>query len=174
MQQVRILAERGLAALVAGDGDLVLFCEFDQLRAAGQVPFAPRADHLDVRLQAVVAELEANLIIALAGGAVCDSVRAQFLRNLDLSLGDQRPRNGGAQQVGAFIDRVGAEHREDVVADELLPQVLDIDMFDAEQFGLGARRFQLLALTQVRRKGDDLAFIGGLQPFQDDRCIQPA
>src|SRR6185437_15785712 len=47
-------------------------------------------------------------------------IGAEFLRDLDLLLGDERPRDGGAQQIDAFIERVGAKHREDVIADEFL------------------------------------------------------
>jgi hypothetical protein len=54
----------------------VLLGEFDQRGAAGQVPFAPRRDHLDVGLERVIAELEAHLIVALAGRAVADGIGA--------------------------------------------------------------------------------------------------
>src|SRR3546814_13326449 len=42
--------------------------------------------------------------------------------DLDLPLGDQRPGDRGAEQVGALVDGVGAEHREHEVAHELLAQ----------------------------------------------------
>ena len=48
----------------------------EQLGARGEIPLAPRRDHLDVGLQRVVAELEAHLVVALAGGAVGDGVGA--------------------------------------------------------------------------------------------------
>ena len=38
--------------------------------AGNQIPFAPRGDNLDVRLQGIKAQFEAYLIIALAGGSV--------------------------------------------------------------------------------------------------------
>ncbi len=76
----------------------------------------------------VVAELEAHLVVALAGGAVADGVGARLAGDVDLLLGDQRPRDRGAEQVDALVQRVGAEHREHVVADELLAQVLDEDV----------------------------------------------
>ena len=55
--------------------------------------------------------------------------------------------------------RVGAEHREDEVAHELLAQVLDEDVLglDAEHLGLVARRLELLALAEVGGEGHDLA-----------------
>ncbi len=70
VQQVGVDAERRLAALVLGDRDLVLLGEVEQRLAALEVPFAPGRDDLDVGLQRVVAELEADLVVALAGGAV--------------------------------------------------------------------------------------------------------
>jgi hypothetical protein len=51
-----------------------------------------------------------------------------FARDLDLALGDQRPRDRGAEQIEALIERVGAEHREDEVAHEFLAQVVDEDV----------------------------------------------
>ncbi len=103
-------------------------------------------------------------------------VGADFGGDLDLLLGDQRPRDRGAEQVLPLVERVGAEHREHVVADELLAQVLDEDVagLDAEQQRLLARGRELLALAEVGGEGDDLAAIGGLQPLQDDRGVEPA
>jgi hypothetical protein len=107
---------------------------------------------------------------------VGDGVGADLAGDVDLGLGDQRPRDRGAQQVLALIDCVGAEHREDVVAHELLAQVHDEDVLglDAKQQRLVARRPQLLALAQVGGEGHHLAAVLGLQPFQDDRGVEAA
>ena len=128
------------------------------------VPLAPRRDDLDVGLQRVVAELEAHLVVALAGGAVAHGVGADLSGDLDLLLGDQRPRDRGAEQIQALIERVGAEHREHVIADEFLAQVLDEDVLrlDAEHQRLLARRLQLLALAEIGGEGDDLAAVGSV------------
>jgi hypothetical protein len=82
-----------------------------------------------------------------------------FIDDLDQALGDQRTGDGGAQQVLAFVDGIGAEHREDEVADELFAQIVDVDVLrlDASLQRLGARRLQLLTLAEVGRKGDDFA-----------------
>ena len=103
-------------------------------------------------------------------------IGAGLFGDLDLLLRDQRPRDGGAEQIDAFIERVGAEHREDVIADEFLAQILDEDVLrlDAEQLRLLARGLELLALAEIGGEGDDLRAIFGLQPFQDDRRVQPA
>ncbi len=176
VEQVRVHRERALAALVLGDRDLVLLGEGDQLLAGAQVPFAPGGDDRDVGLEGVVAELEPDLIVPLAGGAVADGIRADALGDLDLLLGDERPGDGGAEQVDALVDRVRPEHREHVIADELLAEVLDVDVLrlDAEQFRLAAGGFQLLALAEIGGERHHLAAIGGLQPLQDDGGVEAA
>ena len=57
-----------------------------------------------------------------------DGIGADLLGDLDLLLGDQRPGDGGAQQIDALIDGIGAEHGEDVIADEFLAHILDEDV----------------------------------------------
>ncbi len=144
--------------------------------AAGQVPLAPGGDDLDVGIERVVAELEAHLVVALAGGAVGDGVGADLAGDLDLALRDQRPGDRGAEQVDPLVERVGAEHRHHEVLHEDLAQVLDEDVLrlDAEHLGLAARRLQLLALAEVGGEGDDLRRVLVLQPLQDDRGVEPA
>ena len=115
-------------ALLEVDGDAVLVGVREQLLARQQVPFAPRRDDADVRLERVRAELEADLVVALAGGAVRDRVGAGLRRDLDEPLGDQRARDRRAEQVLALVDGIGAEHRKHEVADEFLAQVLDVDV----------------------------------------------
>ena len=124
----------------------------------------------------VIAELEADLVVALAGRAVADRVGADQLGDLDLALGDQRPRDRGAEQVQPLVQRVGAHHREHVVADEFLAQVVDEDVLglDAHQLRLGARRLEFLALAEIGGEGDDLAIVGLLQPFEDDAGVEAA
>src|SRR5262249_48976067 len=131
-------------------------------------------DHLDVRIEGVVGELEAHLVVTLAGGAVRHGVGTGLGGDLDLPLGDERPRDRGAQQILTLIEGVGAEHREDEVAHELLAQVLDEDLLDAEHLCLPARRLELLALAEVGGEGDDLAAVGLLQPLQDDGGVEAA
>jgi hypothetical protein len=141
-----------------------------------RVPFAPRRHHLDRRVQRIGGELEADLVVALAGRAVGDGVGAGGGGDLDEALGDQRPRDGGAEEVLPLVDGVGAEHRKDEVADELLAQVFDEDVLGlhAEELGLAARRLELFALAEVGGEGDDLAAVFGLEPFEDDRGVEPA
>jgi hypothetical protein len=99
VQQVGVDRERRLAALVLGDRDLVLLGEGDQLLARAQIPFAPGRDDIDVGLQRIGGQLEADLVVALAGGAMRDRVGADLLGDLDQLLGDQRAGDRGAQQI---------------------------------------------------------------------------
>ena len=144
----------------------------DQVRTRIEVPFAPRRDHADVGIERVVGKLEADLVVALAGGAVGHRVGAGQFSDLDLALGDQGPGDRGAEQVYALVERVGAEHRIHVIADEDLAQVLDEDLGRAQLLGLGPRRLDLLALADVGGKGDDRAAVALGEPLQNDRGIE--
>src|SRR4051812_16370197 len=97
MQQVRVDRERRFAALVLGDRDLVLLGEIEQRLAALEFPLPPRGNDLDVGLKRIIAELEAHLVVALAGGAVTDRIRTDLPRDLNLALGDQGPRDRRAE-----------------------------------------------------------------------------
>ena len=125
MQKIGIDREGRLAALVLGDLDLVLFGEIDEVGAALELPFAPGRDDLDVGIERIGGEFEAHLVIALAGGAMGDGIGAGLGGDLDQPLGDQGPRDRSAEQIDAFIEGIGAEHREDEIADEFLAHVLD-------------------------------------------------
>ena len=176
VQKVRIDRERCLAALILGDGDLVGLGEFQQLGARGQIPEPPRRDDLDLGVERIGRQLEAHLIIALAGCAMADGIGAGHRCNLDQPLGDQGPRDRGAEQIQPLVKRIGAEHRENEIAHEFLAQIFDEDvrLRDTQHLGLGAGGFQLFALTQIGGEGHDLATIFGLQPFQDDRGVEAA
>ncbi len=45
---------------------------------------------------------------------------------------------------------------------------------DAEQQRFLPGWFELFALTEIGCKGNDLASVGGLQPFQNNRGVEPA
>src|SRR6516164_3881266 len=174
MQKVGVDRERRLAAFVLCHGDLVLLGELDQVAARLKLPFPPRRDHFDVGVERIVGELEAHLVVTLAGGAMGHRVGAGLMRNLDLALGYERPRDRGAEQVHAFVERIGAERGKHEIAHELLAQILDENLLHAHHLGLLARRPELLALAEIGSKGHNLAAVGLLQPFQDDRGIEPA
>ena len=174
VQKVGVDRIRRFTALAARDRDLTRARVLDQLAARIEVPFPPRGDHLDLGIERVGAELEPDLVVALARRAMGHGIGADLMGNLDQPLGDQRARDRGAEQVGAFIQRIGAKHRKDVVAHEFLAQVLDEDLRGAHELGLGARRLELLALAQIGGEGHHGAAVPVLQPTQDHGRVEPA
>ena len=97
-----------------------------QCGSAVHVPLAPGGDDLDRRVEVVISDFEAYLVVAFAGGAVGDGVGAFLGGDLHLGLGNQRPGDRGAEEITTLVDGVGAEHRENEVAGELLAQVEDV------------------------------------------------
>src|SRR6266850_1535990 len=54
--------------------------------ARGQIPLAPGCNDLDVGSERIIAELEADLVVTLAGGAVSDGIGTNLAGDLDLAL----------------------------------------------------------------------------------------
>ena len=127
-----------------------------------------------MRRERRVGQLEADLVVALARRAVGESVGPLHGRDLDLRASDQRPRDRGAEEVGALVDRVRAQHREDEVPHELLAQVQDVDGRGAGAERLLADRQELLALAEVGAEGDHRAAVVLDQPPEDHRGVEPA
>ena len=146
MQEVGIHGERRLSALGGRDLNAIGLSVGEELGAGQEVPFAPGGNDLDVRLEGVVAELEADLVIALPGGTVGHGIGAGLQGNLDLPLGDEGPGNGGSQKVDALIQGIGAEHGEHKVLHELLTEVINVDLLHTAGLGLPAGRLELLTL----------------------------
>src|SRR5579862_5893132 len=161
-----------------GDGDVVLLRERDHLRAARELAaeplLPPRRDDLQFRRQRRRRQFEANLVVALARGAVGHRVRLFLAGYLDHPLGDERAGDAGAEVILVLVKSVRLEHREDEVPGELLPQILDVTPRRAGVERLRFEAVEFLLLAHVRAKGDDLGGIRILQPAQEDGSIQPA
>ncbi len=181
LQQAALVAQVPQVAVAAvdrllggGDGHIVLGGVVQGVLAAADGPLAPRGDDAQPRVERHDGQLEAHLVVALAGAAVRDGVSALQLGDLDHALGDQRPGDAGAQQVLALVDRAGLHHGVEVVGDELLAQVFDVDLAGAGGEGLLLQAAQFLALAQVGREADHLAAVVVAQPGHDNGGIQPA
>jgi len=140
----------------------------------GDFPLAPRRDDGQLRPEGLGGKLEAHLVIALARAAVGQGVRADFLGEFHLPLGQQRARKRSAQQIFMLVDRAGAERRPDVAGNKFLAQVFDVRGAGPGGQGFFARGFEVFALAQVADHGDHLAAIRLLQPGNDDGGIQPS
>ena len=64
----------------------------DQIRSSLEFPFSPRGKDLNVRLQRIISQLKADLIVPFAGGAMRDGIGAFLACDLDLAFGNHRPR----------------------------------------------------------------------------------
>ena len=155
-------------------GDVVARRELEERGPRAELPLPPGRDHPEVGRERRVGQLEADLVVALAGRAVGHGVGALPGRDLDLSAGDQRAGDRRAEQVRALVDRVGPQHREDEVPHELLPEVHDVDGRRAGAQRLLADRQQLLALAEVGAERDHLAAVALDQPAEDHRGVEPA
>ncbi len=144
-----------------------------QCGAAFQVPLAPGRDDLDGRVEVIVGQLKAHLVVALTGGPMGNRVGALQLGDLHQALGDQRAREGGTQQVLALVDGAGTHRREDEILEELLAQVLDVGVDRPADPGLLGQTVEFLLLTQIRRERDDLAAVLLNQPRDNTGRIEP-
>jgi hypothetical protein len=66
-------------------------------------------------------QFEADLVVALAGRAVRNCIRADFVRHVHQMFGDQGARHRRAEQVLALVHRSGTQQREKVIGWRILP-----------------------------------------------------
>jgi hypothetical protein len=92
-----------------------------------------------MRRQRLVGQLEAHLVVALAGAAVRQRVAAVRQRHFHLLLRQQRPRDGSAQQILVLVDAARAHQLPQVLADELLAHVFDVDFRGARLAAFSSR-----------------------------------
>ena len=173
MQHVAIHA----VGLGGGDGgrDALVFQILDHVDPTLESKLfghAPRGDDLDVGLEGVGGEFEADLVVALAGGAVADGIRTLGDGDVDHALGDERPGDGGAEQVGALVDGVGLHHREDIVLGELLLDIVDIAFGCAVLERLFLQPVEFIPLPEIRTVADDFRIVFFLEPGQQHGGVE--
>src|SRR5712691_1806452 len=133
----------------------------DEVFAALEFPFAPRRDDLQLGGERGVGQLEADLVVALAGAAVGDRVGAESLRDGDLVRCGERPCHRRPEQIRAGVDGAGPQCREDEIAHEFFAQVFDDAVFGTGALGLLDKTLQLAgALPDIGGEADDARAIG--------------
>ena len=138
------------------------------------VPLPPGGDDGHVGHEVLERQLKPHLVVALAGAAVADGVRALGDGYLRQALGYDRPRQRGAEHV-VLVHRARLHGRDDEVVHELVRQVLDVELGGAGLYRLFLQALQLVRLAHVAGDGDDLAVVVVLlQPGDDDRGVQAA
>ena len=113
-------------------------------------------------------ELEAQLIVALAGAAVSHAVGVELARDPHLLLGEEGAGERRAQQIRALVHRVGLERGVHEVAHELLAKVRDHAVLRAGSEGLLDDLVQVFVLADVSAVADDLGAVRLDEPPQDD------
>ncbi len=164
----------GVGALL-GDGDRdVVRCGVGDLLLAGHAPLAHRRDDLQVGRQGLCADVEAHLVVALAGGAVADR-RGPFLAgHVHHQLGDERPRQGRGEGILALVEGAGGQGREDEVAHEEVAPVTDDGLDGAGGLGALLHLRDVALLAHVDGEGDDVVAALLLQPADGHGGIEAA
>ena len=98
------------------------------LEAIEKLVHAPGSDHLQIGLESIDSQLEADLVVAFAGGPVGNIGGALLLGHFDVGASDAGSGQTGAQQVAALVEGVGLDGREDEVGHELPLQILHEDV----------------------------------------------
>ena len=125
-------------------------------RVAGDIAFALRGEDLQLRRHAFHGEIEADLIVALAGRAMGHRRRAVLARRRDQMFRDQRPRQRRRQRIDALIQGIRLQRREAELRGEFLFCINNFRRDRAGLAGLFAQLFVILRLAHVRVAGDDV------------------
>ena len=153
----------------------VLGSPVDFLFTGVKFPVANGSENLELRIEGLDGGFEANLVVALAGAAMGDVLRAVLVRGLDHVLGEQRTRKGGKQRVGVLVEAVGGKRLGEVLAGVFLTHVhgLGSDCAALERLVLDVLEVGLV-LANVAANSDNVEVLFNLQPLQAARGVQTA
>ena len=176
---VREMPNVAIAAVNVGggllDGNFVRASVGNRVFARENFPFAPGSDDLQFGAERFVGELEADLVVSLAGAAVGDSIGAVLERDFDLPFGDDGARERRAEQILVLVDRASAKRGPNILGDELFAEILDRRGRGAGGEGFFARGFEIFLLADVCNHGNHFAAAVILfQPRNNDGGIEPA
>ena len=109
------------------EGDVMRLGILDLLLTGLDAPLTPRSDDGHIGSEVLDSQLKAHLIVALAGAAVTDSVRALLESYLDQSLGDAGTGCGCTQQI-VLIYGARLHGGDDILVHILLCLIEDIEL----------------------------------------------
>ena len=135
------------------------------------IPLTPGCDDGNVGAEVLESELETNLVVALTGAAVSNSVSAFLLGDFNDTLCDYGAGERGAQQI-LFVLGAGLESGEDILVNELVGEVFDVELGSAGFESLFFQTVKLVALTNVSGYGDNFTAVVLLQPGDNDGGIE--
>ena len=140
-----------------------------------EIPLAHRGDELERGIEGLDGGLEAHLVVALAGAAVGDVLRAVLVGEVDEPLRDQRAGQGGEQRVDALVLAVGPDCLREDLLGVLLAHVDCLGDDGAHVVGLLLDGAEVaLVLADVAADGDDVHVLLNLEPLDDDGRVQTA
>ena len=138
-------------------------------------PIANGSEDLELRVEGLDGGFEANLVVALAGAAMGDVLRAVLVRSLDHVLREQRTRKCGKQRVGVLVEAVGGKRLGEVLAGVFLAHIhgLGSDCAALERLVLDVLEVGFV-LADVAANSDNVEVLFNLQPLQAARGVQTA
>ena len=136
-------------------------------------PLPDRGHHLQLGRQSLRRNVEADLVVALAGAAVGDALGVLLAGHLHQHGRDQGAADGGGQRVFLLVDGAGLKGGPDEELQELLLAVDHIGGAGAYLEGALLDRVQVFLLTQVDGERDHVVALV-LQPADGDRGVQAA
>ena len=114
-----------------------------------QVPLPHRGEDLQARILGGDGGFHADLIVALAGGAMGDTGAALLLGGADQFAPNQVTGQGGTQEATRLVNRVGLQQGESEIAQELFPAVDDLSRGGTQFERHFAERLQINFLTEI-------------------------
>ena len=170
-----VLVDRERRRLRRLDGDALGERVLDLLVARPD-PVAERGDHVQAGIGRLERELEAQLVVALAGAAVHDGLRAELDRELGDRLRDHRPRERRDERVLALVEGVRLDRARALLLGERGLAVDEDDVVGAGGASALDRRLEVELLADVDEHGDDLveAVPVLLQPADDAAGVEAA
>ena len=119
-------------------------------------------------------QLEANLIVALAGAAMADGISAFLQGDLHQTFRNTGSCVTGAQQV-LLIDGTGLHGGDDEIVHIFVGEIQHIQLGCAGSQCLFFQTFQFVCLTHIAGNSNDFAVVVVfLQPGDNDGSIQTA
>lgn len=156
------------------DRDGVLLGERDRLLPRPRV-IAHRGQHLEIRCQRSESDLEADLVVALAGAAVRDDAAAVLAGRGHQVLDDQRPADRRHQRVAVHVEGVVADGGQAIALGEFVAGVHDDGLHRAAVQGALADDLHVFAaLAEVDRHRYDLTAGLLADPADGHRGVQTA
>ena len=140
---------------------------------ASQRQVSHRGDAVHVGSHRGDGDLEADLVVTLAGAAVRHRVGTELAGRLDQVAGDDGPGERRDERVGSLVEGVGLESGHAVVVGELIAGVGDVGLDGAAVEGSLTDHLEVLAaLADVNGDGDDLSAGGLADPADGNRRVQ--